>query len=216
MLEKLAKFGVLPVVAVHSADQGLRLCEALATGGLHAVEITFRTAAAAEAIRAVVRTMPELTVGAGTVLNTDDLAKAIDAGATFAVAPGCNPAVLEAALDRKFGFAPGVATASDIERALAYGVTDLKFFPAEAAGGVPLLKALCGPYGHLGLQICPTGGIKLDNMPDYLALPQVPVVGGSWLAPKDKLEQGDWHGIARLAREAVETVARLRNEKKGT
>lgn len=210
MLEKLGKFGVLPVIAVDTVDQGLRLCAALLEGGLPAAEITFRTAAAEAAIRAAVREFPQMTIGAGTILTVADLKRAVDAGATFGVAPGCTPAVLRAALDADFAFAPGICTPSDVERALEFGIRDLKFFPAEAAGGVPMIKAICGPYAHLGIRICPTGGVKLSNMLDYLAIPQVPVVGGTWLAPKDKVAAGDWAAITALAREAVEKFATLR------
>lgn len=206
MLEKLQKFGVLPVIAVDTVDQGLKLCEALMRGGLEAAEITFRTDAAEATIKAVVKEFPAMTVGAGTVLTVKDLKRAMDAGATFAVAPGCNPGVLKAAVDANFDFAPGICTPSDIERALELGVHDLKFFPAEAAGGVPMLKSICAPYMHLGLQVCPTGGIKPNNMADYLSLPQVPVVGGTWLAPKDKIQAGDWDSISALAAEAVQAV----------
>jgi 2-dehydro-3-deoxyphosphogluconate aldolase/(4S)-4-hydroxy-2-oxoglutarate aldolase len=209
MLEKLRPFGVLPVIAVDTVDQGLKLCEALMRGGLEAAEITFRTTAAEATIRAVVKEFPTMTVGAGTVLTVKDLNRAIDAGATFAVAPGCNPTVVQAAVDAKFDFAPGICTPSDIERALELGVHDLKFFPAEAAGGIPMLKSICAPYMHLGLQVCPTGGIKPGNMRDYLSLPHVPVVGGTWLAPKDKIRAGEWDTIASLAAAAVQTVENL-------
>lgn len=209
MLEKLAEFGVLPVIAVETVDQGLKLCEALMKGGLAAAEITFRTDAAEATIKAVVKEFPTMTVGAGTVLTVKDLKRAINAGATFAVAPGCNPTVLKAAVEADFDFAPGICTPSDIERALELGIRDLKFFPAEAAGGVPMLKSICAPYMHLGLQVCPTGGIKLANMASYLSLPQVPVVGGTWLAPKDKIQAGDWAAISTLAAEAVLAVKML-------
>ncbi|MDT8389411.1 MAG: bifunctional 4-hydroxy-2-oxoglutarate aldolase/2-dehydro-3-deoxy-phosphogluconate aldolase [Lentisphaeria bacterium] len=209
MLEKLAEFGVLPVIAVDTVDQGLNLCEALMKGGLAAAEITFRTDAAEATIKAVVKEFPTMTVGAGTVLTVKDLNRAMDAGASFAVAPGCNPTVVKAAVDADFDFAPGICTPSDIERALEFGVSDLKFFPAEAAGGVPMLTSICAPYMHLGLQVCPTGGIKLGNMASYLSLPYVPVVGGTWLAPKDKIKAGDWDAISALAAEAVQAVKAL-------
>lgn len=213
MFEKLEKFGVLPVIVVETVDQGLRVCEALVQGGLAAAEITFRTQAAEATIRAVSREFPDLALGAGTVLNITDMKRAMDAGATFAVAPGCNPEVVSAAVESNFDFAPGVCTPSDIEQALRLGVRDLKFFPAEAVGGTKMLKAICGPYAHLGIRTCPTGGIKRVNMLDYLAMPNVSVVGGTWLAPKDEIKAGNWDAIEQLAREAVAAVKEFRQAK---
>ena len=152
MLEKLRKHGVVPVIAVDTPEDGLRLCEALLKGGLPVAEITFRTTAAAETIKAASTHFPELILGAGTVLTTDQVKKAVDAGAKFAVAPGCNPRIIEAAQQAGLFFAPGICTPSDIERALELGCKLLKFFPAEASGGVKMLKALIGPYGHTGVQ----------------------------------------------------------------
>ncbi len=206
MFKQLRPYGVIPVVAVDTPDDGLRLCEALCEGGLPVAEITFRTSAAEATIRAASKQFPNMILGAGTVLNTDQLRRAIDAGARFAVAPGTNPSVVEAAVAAGFPFAPGICTPSDIERAYALGVTMLKFFPAEAAGGVAMLKALIGPYGHLGLQFCPTGGISEKNMADYLALPQVAVVGGTWIAKKEAMAAGQWKAIAEVARQAVARV----------
>lgn len=207
MFDKLAELRVLPVVAADTVDQGLHLCEALCKGGLPAVEITFRTSAAEQIIRSVTTTFPDMIVGAGTILTVADLERAVAAGASFGVAPGCNPRVVKAAVEASFPFAPGVCTPSDVEQALEYGVVNLKFFPAEASGGVTFLKALAGPYGHLGLSFCPTGGINLDNMLDYLALPQVPFVAGTWLAKKHLLAAGEWQTITNLAAEAVEKAS---------
>lgn len=208
MFKQLRPYGVVPVVAVDTPDDGLRLCEALCAGGLPVAEITFRTSAAEATIRAASARFPDMILGAGTVLNTDQLKRAIDAGARFAVAPGTNPSVVEAAVAAGFPFAPGICTPSDIERAYALGVTMLKFFPAEAAGGVAMLKALIGPYGHLGLEFCPTGGISEKNMADYLALPQVAVVGGTWIAKKEAMAAGQWSAITEVARQAVARVGK--------
>lgn len=206
MFATLRPYGVVPVVAVESVDDGLRLCEALLEGGLPVAEITFRTQAAEAVIREASKRFPEIVLGAGTVLNVPDLDRAFGAGATFAVAPGCNPTVVSAAVERGYAFSPGVCTPSDIERALELGVTELKFFPAEASGGVGMLKSMSAPYLHLGVQFCPTGGVSTGNMLDYLALPQVAFVGGSWLAKKDTIRAGDWATITRLAGEAVEAT----------
>lgn len=208
MFKQLRQYGVVPVVAVDTPDDGLRLCEALCAGGLPVAEITFRTAAAEATIRAAATRFPEMILGAGTVLTVDQLRRAVDAGARFGVAPGTNPTVVEAAVAGRFPFAPGVCTPSDIERACALGVTTLKFFPAEAAGGITMLKALIGPYGHLGLEFCPTGGIDETNMASYLALPQVAVVGGTWIAKKELMKSGQWAAITEIARQALAKAGR--------
>jgi 2-dehydro-3-deoxyphosphogluconate aldolase/(4S)-4-hydroxy-2-oxoglutarate aldolase len=208
MFKELRRYGVVPVVAVDSPEQGLRLCEALCEAGLPVAEITFRTAAAEATIRAAASRFPEMILGAGTVLSVEQLKRAAAAGARFAVAPGTNPSVAEAAVAMGLPFAPGVCTPSDIERALACGVTVLKFFPAEAAGGVQMLQALIGPYGHLGVEFCPTGGIDEANMGSYLALPQVVVVGGTWIARKDLLASGQWSAITDIARRALAKARR--------
>ena len=207
MFAQLRKYGVVPVVAVDTPDNGLRLCEALLAGGLPVAEITFRTEAAEATIRAAAGSFPEIALGAGTVLSVDQLRRAMDAGAKFAVAPGCNPAVVTAAVESGFAFAPGVCTPSDIEMALSLGVRTLKFFPAEAAGGVKMLKSLIAPYGHLGIEFCPTGGVNQDNMMSYLALPEVAFVGGTWLAKKDMIAAGEWERVTELARLAVSATA---------
>ena len=207
MFDTLREYGVVPVVAVDTPDDGLRLCEALLAGGLPVAEITFRTEAAEATIRAAQQAFPEMIFGAGTVLTVDQLHRAADAGARFAVAPGCNPTVVRAAVAADFPFAPGICTASDVERAVELGVRQLKFFPAEAVGGVKMLKALIGPYGHLGLEFCPTGGVNAENMLSYLAVPQVAFVGGTWIAKKDLLKAGDWARITALAKEAVASAA---------
>jgi len=208
MFKQLRSYGVVPVAAVESPEQGLRLCEALCAGGLPVAEITFRTAAAAATLRAAATRFPEMILGAGTVLTVDQLQRAVAAGARFAVAPGTNPVVVEAALGLGLPFAPGVCTPSDIERAMASGATTLKFFPAEAAGGVRMLKALLGPYGHLGLEFCPTGGIEEGNMGSYLALPQVACVGGTWIARKEVMAAGQWQVVTETARQALAKARR--------
>lgn len=207
MFEKLRQLGVVPVVAVDTPDHGLRLCEALLEGGLPVAEITFRTDAAEATIRAAASAFPDIVLGAGTVLTVDQLKRAMDAGAKFAVAPGCNPKVVATAVDADFPFAPGVCTPSDVERAVELGVRTLKFFPAEASGGTTMLKALIGPYGHLDLEFCPTGGIKTSNMLDYLELPQVAFVGGTWIAKKDLISGEAWDEITANAQDAVARAA---------
>jgi 2-dehydro-3-deoxyphosphogluconate aldolase / (4S)-4-hydroxy-2-oxoglutarate aldolase len=208
MFRQLRRYGVVPVVSVETPEQGVRLCAALCEAGLPVAEITFRTAAAEATIRAAAVRFPDMLLGAGTVLTVDQAKRAAAAGARFAMAPGTNPTVVEASLALGLPFAPGVCTPSDIERALACGVTTLKFFPAEAAGGVQMLRALTGPYGHLGVEFCPTGGIDETNMGSYLALPQVALVGGSWMVRKEWLAAGQWSAITESARQALAKAAR--------
>ena len=173
------------MLVLNSVDEGLRMCDALVSNGLPAVEITFRTAAAEPVIRAASQRFPEMVIGAGTVLNASDLHRAADAGARFAVAPGFNPTVVREALSSKFDFIPGVLTPGEIEQGLELGLRTFKFFPAEAAGGAAMLKALIAPYRHLGVRFMPTGGVKPANVEDYLAIPEVAAVGGTWLNGAD-------------------------------
>jgi len=204
--ERLSKVKVVPVIAVDEVDIGVKLCSILREAGLNCAEITFRTSAAAATIAAVSKLMPDMFVGAGTVLNTADLKRAKDAGAKFAVAPGCNPTVISAAVADGFPFLPGIANPSDIERALELGCRLLKFFPAEQLGGLKLLKALIAPYKHLGVKFMPTGGVSLDNMKSYLEVKEIVAVGGTWLAKSEDLKDGNWDAISKIAKD---TVARL-------
>ena len=208
MFDRLRSYGVVPVVAVDSPDEGLRLCEALIAGGLPVAEITFRTAAAEATIREAAKRFPEMILGAGTILTAEQMRKAVDAGARFAVAPGCNPTTIAAARECGMPFAPGGCTPSDVERAVEMGCSLLKFFPAEAAGGVAMLKALLGPYGHLGISFCPTGGVTTGNLAEYLAIPQVAFVGGTWVAKKELIKAGRWDDIAAVAAAAVAAAKR--------
>ena len=214
MLEELGKYGVVPVIAVDTVDKGLKICEALIEGGLPVAEITFRTDAAAETIRMAAERFPQMILGAGTVLTTEQVKLAADAGAKFAVAPGCNPKIVKAAQGAGLPFAPGVCTPSEIEQAMELGCKLLKFFPAELSGGPAMLKALSGPYAHTGLKFCPTGGITLKTLPDYLSLPIVAFVGGTWTVPKDAVKGGDWKRISEMAKETVEIVKKTREQAK--
>lgn len=195
----LRNLGVVPVVAVTRVSDAVPLADALMAGGLPVAEITFRTDAAAEVMRAIHRERPDLLLGAGTVLTVEQVKRAKDCGAAFAVAPGLNPEVVRAAQEIGLPFFPGVMTPSDVEKALSLGCQQLKFFPAGAAGGVPMLKALTGPYGHTGVQFMPTGGVTTANLGEYLAIPQVTAVGGTWIAATSAIEGGDWAGITERA-----------------
>jgi 2-dehydro-3-deoxyphosphogluconate aldolase/(4S)-4-hydroxy-2-oxoglutarate aldolase len=194
---------IVPVLALESVEDGLRLAEVLCRAGLPVAEITFRTAAAEAVIKAVTKEFPQLFVGAGTVLNVVDLHRAFDAGAAFAVAPGFNPTVVREAVACGLPFSPGVSCPTHIEQAVELGPRLLKFFPAEAAGGVKMLNAMIPPYRHLGIEIMPTGGINPGNMASYLAIPQVVAVGGTWLGAAADIKAGCWDEIEKTIRETV-------------
>jgi len=205
--EQLGAIQVIPVLALETVADGLRMAEILDHCGLRAAEITFRTEAAEEVIREVSQQFPNLCVGAGTVLNDQDLHRAIQAGARFAVAPGFNPVIVQDAIANEFPFFPGVASPTDAEQAMALGCRMLKFFPAEAAGGVPMLKSIVGPYRHLGVQFMPTGGITSDNMMDYLSIPEVVAVGGTWLGKPDHIAAEKWDDIEQAVTAVVNALA---------
>jgi 2-dehydro-3-deoxyphosphogluconate aldolase/(4S)-4-hydroxy-2-oxoglutarate aldolase len=197
----LASHGpVIPVIVIERAELALPMARALLEGGVRVLEITLRTPAALAAIEAIARALPEAIVGAGTVRSAADARSAVAAGARFAVSPGCTPAVVDACRGAGVPLLPGVATASEVMLAAEMGFSFLKFFPASAAGGAPMLKAWASPFADMAF--CPTGGITAESAPAYLALSNVKVVGGSWLTPADALGSGDWARITRLAREA--------------
>lgn len=197
----LALTPVIPVLTMGRVEDAAPVVGALCRGGLIVVEITLRTGVAFSAIRAVAEEVPEAVIGAGTVLDADDLERAKEAGARFAVSPGASPELLRAASDHPLPLLPGAATASEIMTLLGAGHTHVKFFPAEAAGGVTALKAFAGPFP--GVRFCPTGGIGAHNACHYLDLPNVTCVGGSWVAPADAVAAEDWGRIETLAREAA-------------
>jgi 2-dehydro-3-deoxyphosphogluconate aldolase/(4S)-4-hydroxy-2-oxoglutarate aldolase len=205
----LRGIGVVPVVALTLVSHAIPLAEALLAAGLPCVEITFRTDAAATAIEAVRSRFPEMLVGAGTVLTTAQADAAIGAGALFVVTPGFNPVVVDHCIARGMPITPGVATPSEIEQAYSRDLRLVKFFPAGAMGGVPYLKAVAGPYPMM--RFLPTGGVTIDNLPDYLALKTVTACGGTWLCKSDLLEQRQFGAIRQFAREAVAVVRRVRD-----
>ncbi|UZJ31617.1 bifunctional 4-hydroxy-2-oxoglutarate aldolase/2-dehydro-3-deoxy-phosphogluconate aldolase [Streptomyces endophytica] len=192
---------VIPVVVLDEAADAVPLARALVAGGLPAIEVTLRTPAALDAIRAIADEVPDAVVGAGTLLNPGQVAAACAAGARFLVSPGWSPRLLGALRDSGLPFLPGVSTASEVVTLLDEGVTELKFFPAEAAGGTAYLKSLAAPLPQA--RFCPTGGITLASAPGYLALPNVGCVGGTWMLPADALAAKDWSRVERLAHEAA-------------
>lgn len=192
---------VIPVVTIDEPAQAAPLARALLAGGVRTVEITLRTPAALDAIRAVASEVPDMAVGAGTVLTAADLDAAIAAGARYALSPGGTPKLMKAARKAAIPFVPGVATSSEIMRGLDLGYACFKFFPAEQLGGIAALKALAGPLPTA--RFCPTGSITAAKAPDYLALPNVLCVGGSWIAPSDRIKAGDWVAIESAAKQAA-------------
>ncbi|WP_405936537.1 bifunctional 4-hydroxy-2-oxoglutarate aldolase/2-dehydro-3-deoxy-phosphogluconate aldolase [Streptomyces sp. NBC_00726] len=188
---------VVPVVVLEDAADAVPLARALVSGGLPAIEVTLRTAAALDAIRAIAAEVPDAVVGAGTVISARNVADTVTAGARFLVSPGWTDALLDAMKGSGLPFLPGVSTTSEVVALLERGVTEMKFFPAEAAGGTAYLKALSAPLPQA--RFCPTGGISAASAPSYLALPNVGCVGGSWMVPGDAVAARDWARVARLA-----------------
>jgi 2-dehydro-3-deoxyphosphogluconate aldolase / (4S)-4-hydroxy-2-oxoglutarate aldolase len=202
-LARLTRHPLIPVIVIEDEGDAEPLAEALLTGGLDLIEVTLRTAAAAAALGRIVRSFPEMLVGAGTVVTPEQAQLCLDLGVSFAVAPGFNPETVRRFAASGVPFMPGVLSPSEIESAFAHGCRLMKFFPAEAAGGTKMLRALAGPYEPLGLRFCPTGGVSLDNMNEYLSLPSVFAVGGSWLASKRQIADKQWSVITRQTREAL-------------
>jgi 2-dehydro-3-deoxyphosphogluconate aldolase/(4S)-4-hydroxy-2-oxoglutarate aldolase len=209
VLEQIGRLKVVPVVALEDADSAGPLGEALARGGLPIAEITFRTAAAESAIRTMSK-QPGLLVGAGTVLSPDTAKRAVDAGAKFIVSPGFNPKTVRWCIANNVPITPGTATPTDVEMALDHGLTVVKFFPAEAMGGLKLLQAIAAPYGMM--RFMPTGGITPELLEKYLAFPKVFACGGSWMVTKQLLAANEFDKIAELSRDAVNRAARIATE----
>ena len=206
MIETLGKAGIIPVIVIEKEEQAVPLAKALVKGGLPVLEVTFRTKAAAAAIAAIRKEVPEAVVGAGTLLTPQMVKDAKAAGAVFGVAPGFDPVIIAEAKAQDFPFCPGVATASELSQALTAGCKMVKFFPAEAAGGVKMIKNLLGAFRFTGVKFMPTGGVKPENVSDYLAVPEIVCCGGTWIVPKDALAAGDYATIEKLAAEAAEIV----------
>lgn len=204
VLEKIQKLGIVPVVVLNSVDEAVPVAKALCDGGLPVAEVTFRTDAAEESIRVIKQTFPHMLVGAGTVLTTDQAERAIAAGAEFIVSPGFNPTVVKYCIEKGVLITPGCNNPSAMESALELGLDVVKFFPAEASGGLKAIKAMAAPY--VNLKFMPTGGINADNINEYLAYPRVIACGGSWMVSSDLVKNREFDRIAELTREAVMTV----------
>lgn len=206
VFRRLGECGLVAVVMIDSSAHAVPLARALLAGGVSAMELTLRSETALESLRRIVAEVPGMMVGAGTILSKEQVGEVLAAGADFGVAPGTNKKVLQAARDQGLPFAPGVATPSDIESALDFDCRVLKFFPAEAMGGLQYLGNVASPYRHLGLRYIPLGGVDPGNLASYTSSPDVLAVGGSWLAPRNLVEKEDWAGIEQLARHAAGLV----------
>jgi 2-dehydro-3-deoxyphosphogluconate aldolase/(4S)-4-hydroxy-2-oxoglutarate aldolase len=207
--QKIKALRVVAVLTLDSTDAALPLADALLEGGVKGIELTLRTPAAMDCIRIIASERPDMLVGAGTVLTADQLHQVKDAGAAFAVSPGLNHAVSDAAAEIAYPYFPGVMTPSDIEAALAKNHKLLKFFPAEMAGGIKMLKALAAPYAPAGVSFLPLGGVNIENARDYLALPITAAIGGSWLAPTDLISQKRFDAIRERAAACSKMIAEI-------
>ncbi len=208
MMQQLKKIGIVPVVVLNDVKDALPLAERLMKGGLPCAEVTFRTAAAEESIRQIAKAFPEMIVGAGTVLTTEQADRAIDAGSKFVVSPGFNPKVTEYVLKKGVPMTPGVCTPTEIEAAMSLGLDVLKFFPAEPSGGLGMIKAVCAAY--VNLQFMPTGGISAANVRDYLAYDKIVACGGSWMVSGALVKEGKFEQILALVKEAADIVKEIR------
>lgn len=208
VLEQIQALGIVPVVVLDDAKDARPLAKALCDGGLPCAEVTFRTAAAEESIRIMAQEFPDMLVGAGTVLTTEQVDCAVAAGAKFIVSPGLNPRIVKYCVEKEIPITPGCSNASDIEQALEHGLEVVKFFPAELAGGLKMIKALAGPY--VGVKFMPTGGINASNVREYLAYNRIIACGGSWMVKSDLIRAGEFDKITELTKEAVEIVKESR------
>ena len=209
-VKQLEDFGVIPVIKIDRVEDAVPLATALRNGGLNCAEVTFRTAAAPDAIRAISKAYPDMLIIAGTVLTTAQADEAMAAGAKCIVAPGLNPTVVRYCIDKGYPVLPGVCTPSEVEMGLSLGLTHLKFFPAEAAGGVAMIKAMAAPY--TAVRFMPTGGVNIKNVADYLNCKAVFCCGGSWMVPSDKITSGEFEEIKNMTAQAVTLVKEIRSK----
>ncbi|MDY6400357.1 MAG: bifunctional 4-hydroxy-2-oxoglutarate aldolase/2-dehydro-3-deoxy-phosphogluconate aldolase [Synergistales bacterium] len=212
IFEQFSKIGIIPVVVLDDAKDAAPLAKVLCENGLPCAEVTFRTAAAEEAIKTMSREFPDMLVGAGTVLTIEQADKAINAGAKFIVAPGLNPKIVQYCLDKSVPVTPGTQTPSEMEQALELGLKVVKFFPAEPSGGLNMIKAVAAAY--VDLKFMPTGGINAKNVRDYLAYNKIIACGGSWMVKKDLIAAGEWDKIGAMVREAADIVKEIRGNAK--
>ena len=205
--KKITEAKIIAVLTIDSVENAVPLARTLLEGGIRAMELTLRTPHAMDCLVRIVNEVPEMLAGVGTVIRLDQVRKAKANGAAFAVSPGTNRAVLQAAKDEGLFFGPGIATPSDIETALEFDCRLLKFFPAETSGGLPHLKSMAAPYSYLGLQFIPLGGLNENNLKNYLTDPLIAAIGGSWLAKPDEIRNAEWATILTRAKKATQLAA---------
>ncbi len=205
-LKKISGYGLVPVIKIDRADDAVPLCRALMEGGLPVAEITFRTDAAEESIKRVAKAFPDILLGAGTILDVEQAKRAVNAGAAYIISPGFSRKVVEYCVKKDIALTPGAVTPTEIQYLIEYGLDVVKFFPAEQAGGLPMIKALSAPFPQM--QFMPTGGINAKNVLDYLAFKKVAACGGSWMVKPELISEGKFDTIRDLVKEAVELVAR--------
>ena len=206
VFQRIGAFKIVPIVTLDSPDDIVPLADALTEGGIPVLEVTFRTSAAAAALSKLAKQRPDVLIGAGTLLTTDDLKKAVDSGARFGLAPGLNGAIVREAQRIGFPFVPGVLTPSEVDAGVNLGLKVLKYFPAQTAGGVALLKSIVAPFAHTGIRFIPTGGISAENAPSYLALQEVLAVGGAWPSPSEDIRAKNWRKITAVCKEAMARI----------
>lgn len=204
VLEQISQIGIVPVIAIDDVEKAVPLAKALVAGGIPCAEVTFRTAEGEEAIRRMAKEVPEILVGAGTVLTTEQVDRAVDAGAKFIVSPGLNPKVVSYCVEKNIPITPGCANPSDVEQAIELGLNVVKFFPAEQAGGLPYIKSMSAPYGNM--RFMPTGGVNAANLSEYLAFDKILACGGSWMVNKALISAGKFDEITELCKEAMHTM----------
>ena len=200
ILRQIGTFGIVPVIKIEDAEKAVPLAKALANGGLPLAEVTFRTAAAADAIKNITTELPDMLVGAGTVLTTEQVDRAVEAGAKFIVSPGFNPKIVKYCLEKNIPVCPGCATCGEMEQAMELGLDVVKFFPAEAIGGLNVIKSVSAPYSKL--KFMPTGGVNAANVKEYIDAPFIHAVGGSWVCPKADIAAGNFEKITQLCKDA--------------
>jgi 2-dehydro-3-deoxyphosphogluconate aldolase/(4S)-4-hydroxy-2-oxoglutarate aldolase len=210
LFQRIQQCGIIAVLIVDEVEDAVPLARSLLRGGVHAMELTLRTPVAIAALNSIRAQVPDMLAGMGTILTVEQVQQVAKAGAAFAVAPGTNPRVIREAQRLHLPFAPGIVTPSDVEAALELGCRELKFFPAETSGGLTYLKSMAAPYVHLGVRFIPLGGITTNNMASYLKDPLVWAVGGSWIAPREAIQQKDWEGISARAAAAVRLAREVR------
>ncbi len=212
LAQKIDESGVVAVLIIDKVEHAVPMAKALLKGGVDAIELTLRTPAAIDSAKAIKKEVPEITLGFGTVLTTDQVKAVVDVGADFAVSPGCNPKIIDEARKQGLDFAPGVMTPTDIEIAVEHGCRVLKFFPAETSGGMKHLESMAAPYIHLGLKFIPLGGCNIDNAPLYLKSPLITAIGGTWIAKRPLIQSEDWETITINAIAIRTLINRIRKD----